>query len=297
MTLWLPLDTDIRDDPKVDALCAEFGPLGISLPVALLTQAKKQRDGGRFRIGWGPLTWLAVTDRETVTKAIERAQEYGLVADLQVAALDVAGHLPGWRRWNGKGAAALRKDRQRDPDMGDEPPPTGGVTGRDKSVTKRDKAFQKRDLQVQVQEQIHTSTPTDVVVAPDRGKQVGEVLRILKGGSFDPPQPGDDLKILAAIEARPELDPLGAARVAADWSHGVGWRTRSGTQSFRAAMRAGEKDRERGKDAPKAAGVYGQRANCRRCNVVLSGEERLYAGGWCEPCFRARERELTGEAA
>lgn len=125
----------------------------------------------------------------------------------------------------------------------------------------------------------------------EAGVGVREVLDILARGKFDPGDPQDDAAVLAAMEARPHIDPAGAARVAVDWSHGDGWRTSSAVQSFRAAMRALDRDQQRDKDKPKQAAMVPGRRECIDCGTEIK------SGSRCRDCDRKLEEKLTGGVA
>lgn len=134
-----------------------------------------------------------------------------------------------------------------------------------------------------------TDTETDTETEANNDNRLAEVVEILKGGKFDPMGEGDDMAILASMRARRRVDPVSAAHVAVEWSHGKTWRTRSRAETFRHAMRDLERTqtKETGSHHPTAAGMVAKRDSCLDCGREIT------TGTRCRACARILEDRLT----
>jgi hypothetical protein len=98
-----PLPSGFARATKVSLMRAEFGTLGVALPMIMLAEAEAQKQmGGRrgvIKATYVDLAHLTASDVETVRRAVERWSELGEFVDATFRAHDFDAHWRDWDKW------------------------------------------------------------------------------------------------------------------------------------------------------------------------------------------------------
>lgn len=106
---WVPVDTHLKDDPKVQQAGEACGPAAIAAIVVLLGQAKLRSDGGRTEVTYRDLGHAIFTTTAEARGAVGALVSAGVLTLESADDRAVKVKFPAWRKWNDR----VRKADQR----------------------------------------------------------------------------------------------------------------------------------------------------------------------------------------